>query len=49
MLGAALVLAADVLGRLLVAPAELPVGIVLGIIGGPVFLILVIRLYRRRP
>lgn len=49
VLGAALVLAADVLGRLLVAPAELPVGIVLGIIGGPVFLILVIRLYRRRP
>ncbi|MBR7503064.1 iron chelate uptake ABC transporter family permease subunit, partial [Mycobacterium tuberculosis] len=34
VLGAALVLAADVLGRLLVAPAELPVGIVLGIIGG---------------
>lgn len=48
VLGAALVLGADILGRVLVAPAELPVGIVLGVIGGPVFLLLVVRLFRSR-
>ena len=47
LLGAVLVLSADVIGRLIVAPAELPVGVILGVIGGPVFLFLVIRLFRR--
>lgn len=46
LLGAVLVLGADILGRLLVQPAELPVGIVLGVIGGPAFLVLVVRLFR---
>lgn len=48
LLGAALVLAADTLGRMLLAPAELPVGIVLGVVGGPVFLLLVVRLFGER-
>ena len=37
-LGAALLLAADTVSRLLVAPAELPIGIVMALIGAPVFL-----------
>ncbi|GAA2693996.1 MULTISPECIES: iron ABC transporter permease [Actinosynnema] len=41
--GAVLVLLADVLGRVLIAPAELPVGIVLGVAGGPAFLLVVVR------
>ncbi|WP_045744853.1 FecCD family ABC transporter permease [Actinoplanes rectilineatus] len=47
VLGAALTLFADVTGRLLVHPAELPVGVVLSLIGGPVFIALVIRTNRR--
>jgi iron complex transport system permease protein len=43
MLGASLVLLADVLARLLVRPAELPLGIVLAVIGAPVFLHLVLN------
>ena len=46
LLGAILVLGADIVGRFLVLPAELPVGIVLGVIGGPAFLILVVKLFR---
>lgn len=38
LLGAALLPAADVLARLLVAPAELPIGIVTAILGAPFFL-----------
>ncbi|MGO2658676.1 FecCD family ABC transporter permease [Mycetocola reblochoni] len=49
LVGACLVLAADVLGRVVVSPAELPVGVVLGVIGGPAFLVLVVALFRRRP
>ena len=37
-LGAALLIAADTVSRLLVAPAELPIGIVMALIGAPVFL-----------
>ena len=43
LLGAALVLAADVAGRMLVRPAELPLGVVMAIIGAPFFLHLVRR------
>jgi iron complex transport system permease protein len=43
LLGGALALVADVAARLLVAPAELPLGIVMAIIGGPVFLHLVLK------
>lgn len=42
--GPVVVLAADVLGRLLIAPAEVPVGIVVAFIGAP----LLIALVRRR-
>jgi len=42
-LGAALVLCADVIARVIVAPAELPIGIIMAIIGAPVFLHLVLR------
>lgn len=43
LLGAALVLAADILARLVVAPAELPIGIVMAAIGAPIFLHLVLK------
>lgn len=41
--GAALVLAADIAGRVLVRPGELEVGIVVALVGGPVFIHLVRR------
>jgi len=43
MLGAALMLVADVVARIVVAPAELPLGIIVALIGAPVFLHLVLR------
>lgn len=46
LLGGALMLAADTLGRLVARPGELQVGIMLALIGGPVFVYLV---RRRRP
>ena len=45
LLGAILLLGADLVSRTIVAPAELPIGIVTSIIGGPFFLSL---LYRSR-
>ena len=42
LLGAVLVLAADVIARIIVAPAELPIGIIMAIIGAPVFLNLIL-------
>jgi len=50
--GAALLLLADAAARLVVAPAELPVGVVTALIGGPFFLSLLLRHARdlaRRP
>lgn len=41
--GAVLVLSADVIGRVVVRPAELPVGIVLALVGAPFFVALVRR------
>ncbi|WP_373508455.1 iron chelate uptake ABC transporter family permease subunit [Thiocapsa sp.] len=38
MLGAILLLGADLIARTLVAPAELPIGIVTALLGGPFFL-----------
>lgn len=38
LLGASLLLAADIAGRIVIAPAELPIGIVTAIMGAPVFL-----------
>jgi iron complex transport system permease protein len=43
LLGTALLLAADTFARVLVAPAELPIGIVTAIIGAPFFLVLLMR------
>ena len=43
LLGAALLLGADLVARTLVAPAELPIGIVTAILGGPFFIYLVRR------
>ena len=43
LLGAALLLFADVIARMLVRPAELPLGIVMAVLGAPVFLHLVLR------
>ena len=43
ILGAGLVLIADIAARMLVAPAELPLGIVMAAIGAPIFMHLVVR------
>ncbi|MDF2999146.1 MAG: hypothetical protein K0R27_4783 [Xanthobacteraceae bacterium] len=45
-IGAALVMAADTLGRVAAAPAEIPVGVVTALLGAPV-LILLVRLDQR--
>lgn len=47
-LGACLVLLCDLLGRLLFAPYELPVGIILSFVGGPFFLTLILGQRRQR-
>jgi len=44
LLGAAILLLADTLGRLVMAPAEIRVGLMTALAGGPVFVILVRRL-----
>ncbi len=46
LLGALMLTLADILSRLLVSPAELPIGIVTALIGGPFFLFMI--LYRQR-
>lgn len=43
LLGASLVMACDIVGRVLAAPYELPVGIIMSFIGGPFFLYLLCR------
>lgn len=43
LVGAALILTADIMARMLVRPAELPLGIVMAILGAPVFLHMVVR------
>ncbi|WP_417773651.1 ABC transporter permease [Stappia sp.] len=43
MTGAALVLACDMIGRLIVAPYEIPVGTVFGVVGSAIFLHLLLR------
>lgn len=43
LLGGSLVLVADIVARIVVAPAELPIGIIMAIIGAPVFLHLVLK------
>ncbi len=43
LLGGALVLTADVVARMIVRPAELPIGIVIAIVGAPLFLHVVLK------
>lgn len=43
LLGASLLLAADVISRNIIAPAELPIGIVTAVLGAPVFLWILLR------
>lgn len=43
LLGALLMLGADIVGRVVVRPGELQVGIVMAMVGGPVFIVLVRR------
>ncbi|HEY0996556.1 MAG TPA: iron ABC transporter permease [Gemmatimonadaceae bacterium] len=47
LLGAALMLAIDVVARLVVRPAELPIGIITAFVGAPVFLAILLRQQRR--
>lgn len=43
LLGGAMLLAADTLARTIVSPAELPIGILTALLGGPFFLFLLVR------
>lgn len=43
VLGAAFVLVCDIIGRVVIAPAEVPIGIVVGVVGAAVFLYLLLR------
>jgi iron complex transport system permease protein len=43
LLGAALLILADMVARVIIAPAELPIGIVTAVLGGPVFLWILLR------
>lgn len=47
LLGATLLLITDLLSRTIVAPAELPIGILTSMVGGPFFLWLLLRFRRR--
>jgi len=49
LIGAMLLLLADILGRVLVAPAEVAAGIVAALLGGPVFIHIVRRFRLARP
>jgi len=44
LIGGLLIVVADIIGRVIVRPGELQVGIVMALIGGPVFILLVRRL-----
>ncbi|AGT10273.1 FecCD family ABC transporter permease [Paracoccus aminophilus] len=43
LLGATMLILADVISRTIIAPAELPIGIITAILGGPVFLWILLR------
>lgn len=43
LVGALFVLLADIIGRSIIAPAEVPVGVIMGIIGAGVFLVILLR------
>jgi len=46
-IGAAFVVACDTIARTIIAPAQLPVGVITAIVGGPVFLLLLARYSRK--
>ena len=43
LFGAALLIAADIVGKTIAAPAVLPVGVITAFLGGPIFLFLILR------
>ena len=43
LLGATLLIVADMISRSVIAPAELPIGIVTAVLGGPFFLWILLR------
>lgn len=45
--GAAFVLASDIIGRSIIPPAEIPVGVVMGVIGAGIFLVFLLRTMKR--
>jgi len=45
--GASALVLADVVARSVFSPAELPVGVVTGLVGAPFFLVLLVRARRR--
>nr|WP_308209304.1 iron ABC transporter permease [Allokutzneria sp. A3M-2-11 16] len=47
LLGAGFLVGADLLGRLLAAPSELPAGVITSAIGGPLFILMLLRTRRR--
>jgi len=47
IIGAGLLLLSDIASRILLSPVELPVGILTSFIGAPLFLILLIKIYRK--
>ncbi|WP_419904033.1 FecCD family ABC transporter permease [Kiloniella sp.] len=48
LIGALLILIADTIARIIVLPAELPIGLVTSFIGGPFFFALLFREFKRR-
>jgi len=47
IVGAILLVVADTVARIIVAPAQLPVGVVTAIVGGPFFLVLLVKYSRK--
>jgi len=45
LLGAVIVLACDILGRIIIYPYEIPINVTLGVIGSGVFIFLIVRQY----
>jgi iron complex transport system permease protein len=47
LLGAVIMVAIDIAARLVIAPAELPIGIITAVVGAPVFLLVLLRQQQR--
>ena len=48
LFGASLLVGADIIARTIVSPAEIPIGIITAILGGPFFLWLLVRFHKTR-